>query len=396
MFLGQIFVRRRKKVLQRTATQMKFPEEITYEILYNLRVKSLLRFKCVSKRWRSIISSKKFIKRHLEKSITDPDITRHRILLRFHHRCLQQNTVLLHSLRPLLYGPNATFDNLPQQTNLLTRVWGSCNGLTLLFVNNARLVLLNLMSRKLKIVPSFPKEGGEYARHDTDRFIYGLGYDESTDDYKVVCIYSLSNSKPYRTQMYSSKTDSWKKIEDFDKGIIPVDDSGKFVNGKLHWLAKDENGGRDHEIVALDLVEGKYEIMDRPGNFSNSVPYQPILGDLGGYLSLIGHGIIRDATTGNMLDTSVWVMKEYGVRESWTKIWTLSDFDDPKNRIRDAMPLCFRNNGDIAVAFGSSIVVYNGKNKLREIRGAIVNDIIESLVYVESLVSPFGDEELGH
>ncbi|EYU34226.1 hypothetical protein MIMGU_mgv11b021967mg, partial [Erythranthe guttata] len=47
------------------------PEEIIEEILCNLPVKSLLRFKSVSKRWRFVISSEYFIKKHLNKSCAD-------------------------------------------------------------------------------------------------------------------------------------------------------------------------------------------------------------------------------------------------------------------------------------------------------------------------------------
>ncbi|KAK4706307.1 hypothetical protein R3W88_034130 [Solanum pinnatisectum] len=42
-----------------------FPEYLAKEILQDLVVKSLLRFKCVCKRWYTLISSRNFISQHL-------------------------------------------------------------------------------------------------------------------------------------------------------------------------------------------------------------------------------------------------------------------------------------------------------------------------------------------
>ncbi|KAI8566677.1 hypothetical protein RHMOL_Rhmol02G0060600 [Rhododendron molle] len=55
--------------------------EIIFEILSRLPVKSLLRFRCVSKSWRSMISDPKFAKAHLSLASTKPDYAHHRLLL---------------------------------------------------------------------------------------------------------------------------------------------------------------------------------------------------------------------------------------------------------------------------------------------------------------------------
>lgn len=58
---------------KRPKTLHHVPEEIIEEILCNLPVKNLLRFKCVSKQWRSSISGKQFINRHLAKISSSTD-----------------------------------------------------------------------------------------------------------------------------------------------------------------------------------------------------------------------------------------------------------------------------------------------------------------------------------
>ncbi|KAL8026522.1 hypothetical protein ABFX02_14G033600 [Erythranthe guttata] len=376
---------------------MNLPEEIIYKILPNLPVKSLLRFKCVSKQWRSIISSKEFIKEHLKKASTNPNCTHHMITMKFKHRYLQGEQTRSYSLPYLLEGTTAVIDaHIPRRESnrCHLRIWGSCDGIALVTSNAVGMIfLLNVSTTKSNEIPaSNPKE-----RYLGDHIVYGLGYDESTDDYKVVCIDDVTDPKAYTTQIYSCKSHSWKKVENFKKGLVPLDDPGKFVSGKLHWLAEAAaeaaaaaveyggGGGGDLDIVSIDLAEEKYKIVPKPENFSTSIPYQTMLGDLGGYLSLVSYA--------PMLDTYVWVMKKYGVRESWTKIWTLSDFADPKTYVRGAMPLFLKSNGDILVAFGPCVALCNGKNKLHESRAAAIDDLFRAVVSVQSLVSPFGDKE---
>lgn len=88
----------------------------------------------------------------------------------------------------------------------------------------------------------------------------------------------------------------------------------------------------------------------------------------------------------------VWIVSEYGVTKSWIKIKKIPYFDDPRKSV-DAMPLCFSKNGDIVLVFGSIVAVYDGKHKTYKSRVDVVDAVVEANVYVESLVSPFGNEE---
>ncbi|EYU32647.1 hypothetical protein MIMGU_mgv1a025398mg, partial [Erythranthe guttata] len=186
------------------------------------------------------------------------------------------------------------------------RILGSCNGLIFIAINWGFFYfnLWNPFMGNIKEIPFL---------WNFRNFICGFGYVEyRSDDYKVVCI---KKEKPYRTYIYSSKSNSWKNIEYFDKGVFLLNDTGKFVNGRLHWLAVQENGNR--EIILLLLI--------------------------------------CQVTT-----------------------------------------FCLNKNGDVAVAFGSNLlVVYGGKNVLRKSRVEMLDYMNDYVVYVESLVWPFGDEEVG-
>ncbi|KAK4706724.1 hypothetical protein R3W88_033688 [Solanum pinnatisectum] len=60
------------------------PAELVIEILSRLPVKSLLKFRSVSKSWLSIISRPKFIKTHLRVSIDNKKCTHHRLLMKLY------------------------------------------------------------------------------------------------------------------------------------------------------------------------------------------------------------------------------------------------------------------------------------------------------------------------
>ncbi|EYU32646.1 hypothetical protein MIMGU_mgv1a020901mg [Erythranthe guttata] len=381
-------------------TSIELPEELIEEILYFLPAKILLRLKCVSRSWNSLISSKSFIKEHAKKSSTDGNLDRSKLMLNYDESyknvrymrvfcqprslvsCPIQNLLrkgdpvdtVLDSHRMKESGYDIQIDDV--------RILGSCNGLILISVNYSRkLFLWNPFTRKMRNIP----HAASFTRSEflsVQPFTYSLGYDEYADDYKIVCIIS-DYAKPCQTHIYSSKNNTWKKIESFDKGVL-LDDTGKFVNGKLHWLAAKDDGVR--EIFSLDLRKEKYEVVARPENYSKRV--RPFLRELGGYLSLI-------SLSSSVDDISVWVMMKYGMRESWTKIWTSSKLDYPGKVICGASPLCLKKNGDITVAFGNNVVVYNGGNVLRKSRVDMLDGVIDSVVYVETLVSPFGDEEHG-
>ncbi|EYU40581.1 hypothetical protein MIMGU_mgv1a009914mg [Erythranthe guttata] len=248
------------------------PDEIIEEILHSLPSKSLLRFKCVSKSWCSFISSKQFIRRHLKKSNIDTDRANRRLVSSF--RRSPDMVGFMSSFR----GPNTTLDPRYLRSLLNDDIFatldsehccmvdstyeflivGSCNGLVLITIeNDHNLYIWNLCTREIKKI--------RYARLAFKK-VYGLGYDECADDYKVVCIFFITRKAAFQTEVYSLKADSWKKIEHFDKGsnYLPMCESGMLVNGRLHWLM-----GHDDNylvIMSLDLVEEKYEIVAGPEN----------------------------------------------------------------------------------------------------------------------------------
>ncbi|KAL7081648.1 hypothetical protein ACP275_14G051800 [Erythranthe tilingii] len=429
-----------------TSTLDHLPEEIIEEILSNLPVKSLLRFKCVSKRWRFLISSKQFTEHHLKKSRTN--LSHQKLIIlntdvidrsfaylidRGLKSCsllssLDNSTIASFDRPPLMnhirngcnnilrrkyfnpttdnfnvYDYNSYVQYYPSDSYIL-EILGSCNGLVLISVDRANLFVWNPTTRRAKrIAPpachAFSDDLWDIRR---GAFAYGFGHDEIADEYKIACVFFTYKEKPRRTatEIYSSRTGSWKKIEDFDMTRfrrLRFFGCGKFmhgkcVNGKLHWLT-DPKECVCWEIVSLDLSEEKYGIVGRPEYFSNHDHYRPRLHELGGYLSLTSFY--------ENYRVDVWVMTKYGETESWVRFLTTNC--DGMVRGIFLCPLWLMiENGDIVVANpnsrGLDVVFCNGSNLLHTFR---VDDVFaddssvqnfDANIYVESLVSPFGDE----
>ncbi|GJV85836.1 F-box associated domain containing protein [Tanacetum coccineum] len=91
---------------------------------------------------------------------------------------------------------------------------------------------------------------------------YSFGYDESTEDYKIVEITSTTTNKVY---LYSLKTQKWKII-----GKSPfkfsLNSDRIFLNGAFHWVTYEH----PERIVALDLAKETYAKLLFPEYYSIS------------------------------------------------------------------------------------------------------------------------------
>ncbi|OIT30271.1 hypothetical protein A4A49_54815 [Nicotiana attenuata] len=103
---------------------------------------------------------------------------------------------------------------------------------------------------------------------------YGFGYVECKSDYKVVEIVKSNHNNCYGVNVYSLRTNSWKRIQERGPRIGFLDQVGKFVNGKLHWFSKDRvSGGISSSFISsFDLVDETFGNLALP-NLINYVSY---------------------------------------------------------------------------------------------------------------------------
>ncbi|KAG9160270.1 hypothetical protein Leryth_027647 [Lithospermum erythrorhizon] len=257
--------------IQRQLLIPSLPDELSLEILTRIPIKPLIRFTIVSKPWNLLITSPHFTKSHLSTSLSNPLHSHHYLL----HSSARPNFTLHQTpLNPIL--PNI----IEQQQMVLEShsinhpmqrpdesLWlvGSINGLVCLALDENEIIFWNPCLGKHRRVPRL-----EVKIKRGCFILYGFGYDAVGEDYKVVsifCVFKESNVYENEVMVYSGKSDSWKTIEGFKDGV-PLNDSGKFVNGKLHWATSpgfhSTNGGKSKwSIVSIDVGDESWGELDQ-------------------------------------------------------------------------------------------------------------------------------------
>ncbi|XP_020225504.1 F-box/kelch-repeat protein At3g06240 [Cajanus cajan] len=361
--------RRKKKIV--------LPTELIIQILLRLPVKSLLRFKCVSKSWYSLISDSHFAKSHFELVATGTQ----RLLF------IEPSIPVIRSIdfNASLHDDSASFAlnlNFPHPT----RIIGSCRGLVLLDCWQSLLVW-NPSTGFHKQLSHSPIASDMDAFFFT--FLYGFGYDSSTDDYLVVQVsYNPTLDVASRVEFFSLRANAWKEIEDIHLSYMNSGDDERFgslLNDAIHWLAFRDDVSMN-VIVAFDLMERSFSEIPLPAVDLECEFYFCELKVLGESLSLCIAGCDSPA--------EIWVMEEYKVQSSWTKTIVVPV---------DAIPsqyfsfICSTKCGDIVGTDGNTgLVKCNDEGQLEEYQ-TYCDGSHRSLmvVYTETLLSlPCGDEQV--
>ncbi|KAF3630484.1 putative 60S ribosomal protein L13a-4-like [Capsicum annuum] len=191
-----------------------------------------------------------------------------------------------------------------KQPKRIVRVLGSVNGFNFYRIWFNSLVLWNPSTGKYKQLPDLMPTQMVTTGYC---FNYGFGYDEVHNDYKIVALFREISKHCVDAKIYSLKSDSWRILDDA-QGEMLYDGSGKLVNGKLHWVTIVDGGW---SIMSIDMVDEKCRKVEQP--YYGVDQFSLTLGVLGSDMCVLcSHE-----------RTDVWVMKDYGVKESWTKMYTI-------------------------------------------------------------------------
>ncbi|PNY15547.1 F-box/kelch-repeat protein [Trifolium pratense] len=283
------------------------PFDLIPEILSRLPVKSLLQFRCVCKSWKSLISDPKFANKHLTLSTTH---TIHCISYRDNVHVLLKS----YSLDSVL--TNITETQFPSSNGKVFLV-GSCNGMLFLAAKDLLVFQLwNPSIRKFKELPPPIIEPQQFP------LMYGFGYDPISDKYKVMVMFCFGHLfhdgwivevMKLQVKVHTLGTDSWKNVLDFPF-VFASAQGGQYASGSINWLLFK---GTKRFIASFDLgIECYREVLlpDDSGKVDKNK------------LSL---SVLRDCLC-MISGEDVWVMKEYGNKESWTKLFTISYMLDPR------------------------------------------------------------------
>ncbi|KAK7303216.1 hypothetical protein RJT34_14118 [Clitoria ternatea] len=352
------------------------PDELVVEILSRLPVKSLMQFRCVCKSWLSLISDPYFMKKHLHLSSTH--FTPH------HRIILSATTAEFHlkscSVSSLFNDPSTVCEDLNYPVKNKFRhdgIVGSCNGLLCFAIKGDCVLLWN---PSIRVSKKSPPLGNNWRPGCFTAF--GLGYDHVNEDYKVVAVFCDPNQffSECKVKVYSMASHCWRKIQHFPHGFSPYQNSGKFVSGTLNWAANHYVGSSSlWVIVSLDLHKETYrEVL--PPYYEKEDCSTPTLGVLRGSLCMN-----YDYRKTHFV---VWMMKDYGVRESWVKLVTIPYLPNPED-FSYSGPYYISENGEVLLMFEFDLILYDPRdNSFKYPRIESGKGWFDAEVYVETMVSP--------
>nr|XP_011465708.1 PREDICTED: F-box protein At4g22390-like [Fragaria vesca subsp. vesca] len=181
---------------------------------------------------------------------------------------------------------------------------------------------------------------------------HAFGHDSRNNDYKVLRIVSgVIDGEPFRVEVlvYSLARGSWRTLAVDVPACYyfePAAAAGvsSFLNGASHWIQtlKNDVYGKQREeyvIVWFNMETELFGEIQMPEAFRKHKPCSIyFISKYEEYLALIESSIIQEGRYG----LQVWVMKEYGVVESWTRLYmnsALPSFPRP--------PFCFESSCEL-------------------------------------------------
>ena len=368
---------------QRKKSILSSPEHLPYDVVYDILtyfpVKSLIRFRCVSKSWKSLITNPIFITTHFNFNLNRPKS----LLSNNNAYLLYVATNYPSQLCTVVCNRDRTLTQISrfQIPFSHVRIAAFCKGLFFLrnYYNDV-LYLWNPSIRKFNLLP--PPIFNTCLVY----VALGIAYHSQNNDFKILKLCSHSQKvQPVEAEVYTLSTDSWRRVvmsveSEHNIGSIDYIDISPclFFNGALHSIA----GSRDHYfILSFDVNDERFrEIMLPPNNLDEVGNFER-LAVIKGSLAWITFSNHYDEYNGIC---NIWVMKEYGVVESWTKNsveldWFLEFcgcFDDGELLIQNASRL---------VSFENVLAIEDAKWV------GYTSNSMESLVLLDDVSSVDGD-----
>ncbi|XP_074314825.1 F-box protein CPR1-like [Silene latifolia] len=314
-------------------------EIITNEILPKLPAKSLVRFKCVSKSFNTLISSPDFINLHLQQSLTS---SANRLLI-----LAKEDSSDLYSFDIDSSDSDTTAVNIPLPHTLdkwlddgIVSIIGSFNGLLCVGLkrdidgtDEYKHVVINPSTGVFSEVPyKYSPVSGDLYYHIS----FGFGYDDINKDNKLVRVVENVDRYHYyqgdelynrEVMVYSLNENTWKLVEDVyqPKESLQSRNGVLMKNHLLHWLFWC-SVRYCYIIYCFDIRFEKWVdevplvdlFTDRMADFEERKDTRFEMRNLG-----VIDGCLCFTARSNLTDV-VWMMKEYGVKESWIKLFEIS------------------------------------------------------------------------
>ncbi|XP_004298527.1 PREDICTED: F-box/kelch-repeat protein At3g06240-like [Fragaria vesca subsp. vesca] len=430
-------------------------EDVVEQILSTLPPKSLMRFKCVSKRWYALITDPRFVAKHFSISKQNNRCTPCVLLKRLLHEDNNgDQTQKVFSLLKFRNNVDIDIDNdggddehsfvsgvedidIPPCLSLKTQgsslhIVGHCNGIVCLVAAlSGEVILWNPAIHDFKLLPlqpylpdspeivgsplpGWPKDVPISIHRDYMDNL-GFGFDPRSNDYKVVNIgfpgvehpadgYNIN--LPPKTAIYTLSSNSWREMKTFSletqSTILLPDRFQVYFKGMCYWLGRELH----KEILLFDAMTDEFiRNIIILFDMADEVFHDMLLPD-----SLYDPNVLCFNMRLLVWNESVAL---FGMRNgnsfsgSSFGIWVMDDFDGPKSRWTKHIsfdliekPLAFLKSDEILMADTKDtkgrIFSYNLSTKrLKYLPIESMQDDSATVVYDNySIVSILGGNEL--
>ncbi|OVA08922.1 F-box domain [Macleaya cordata] len=302
-------------------------EDITFDIFLLLPLKSIFKYRCVSRQWLSLLSNPSLLTKKFNSLTTSPWV------FHYNSNCQERKLYSAESISPdlnsqfILEHDGFSFSFLLSKQGPLknARVYGlaSSNGLVLCSaskVYQTRYYVCNPLTKEWNSLPPPQKN------IDRRWLLHGFICEPSSSpmtptSYKVVCIpqYKDDPWNKFDVEIFSSDLGEWTTYQvscpgDVTWDYYPLRSNLVIHNGVLYWvegsnrilaydLTDDNKGNGGHRCWLIDLPEKKR--YDRNNG---------CLGELEGFISYSRSGLE---------ELSVWVLEEDHFSSTGSWVWRL-------------------------------------------------------------------------
>ncbi|XP_075673160.1 F-box/kelch-repeat protein At3g23880-like [Castanea sativa] len=355
--------------MSQTTTTMRelVPDDVVEDILARLPVKSLTRFRCVSKSCNSIITDPIFITKHLklnlDQSESSMSTNTHNGYLLYTTEDKDSSssykelcTIVCNNDRTLTQVSRFEIPSFFDKYMIV----GFCNGLFCLASREKELChIIYLWNPSIRMFKKLVAT--RFNRKHNERAAIGFAYDSLNNDFKILRIVcnAMFNESEAEAEIYTLSSDSWRKVvvsmeslRGYEPNIGTICDVWgpfKFYNGALHALAFTVGYSF---ILSFDISDESFHEIMMPRNhldevsinFTELAVYKGLPAD---FVFAPGHG----NELGGRILCYIWVMEEYGVAKSWTRKFVI-----PMEWVWIGHFFGCTNNGELLIKNASGLV----------------------------------------
>ncbi|TXG72634.1 hypothetical protein EZV62_001213 [Acer yangbiense] len=194
-----------------------------------------------------------------------------------------------------------------------------------------------------------------------------------------VCCIATKYPIDAKVKVLTLKNNSWRQIQGVDNSVVgSIYGLGTLSNNALHWIGEQDF---NYFIVSFDLSGGeRFKELGLPDHLAK----ERFLVNLG----TIGDSLVIFCYLEATLSFKSWVMKEYGVKSSWTRLFRVSNDTFPYFNFGVTLK-CITKQGKVVLQIdGSELILYSPEEEpYKEFGFKNYWGRFESVVYEESLVS---------